>query len=78
MNILHKVRRIEADLTRVVERTAREWAKSGTREPLEIAQAIVETVAERLEPAARGRYVIIRHTADSEDSVWSISEPLVD
>ena len=57
MNILHKVRRIEADLTRVVERTAREWAKSGTREPLEIAQAIVETVAERLEPAARGRYV---------------------
>jgi hypothetical protein len=57
MNILHKVRRIEADLTRVVERTAREWAKSGAREPLEIAQAIVETVAERLEPAARGRYV---------------------
>ena len=57
MNILHRVRRIEADLTRVVERTAREWAKSGTREPLEIAQAIVETVAERLEPAARGRYV---------------------
>lgn len=57
MNILQKVRRFEADLTRVVERTAREWAQSGAREPLEIAQAIVDTVAERLEPAARGRYV---------------------
>jgi hypothetical protein len=57
MSILHKVRQIEADLTRAVERTAREWAKSGAREPLEIAQAIVDTVAERLEPAARGRYV---------------------
>ena len=57
MSILHKVRRIEADLTRAVERKAREWAKSGSREPLEIAQAIVDSVAERLEPAARGRYV---------------------
>jgi hypothetical protein len=57
MSILHKVRRIEADLTRAVERTARGWAKSGAREPLEIAQSIVDTVAERLEPAARGRYV---------------------
>lgn len=57
MSILHRVRRIEADLTRVVERRAREWARSGAREPLEIVQAIVDTVAERLEPAARGRYV---------------------
>ena len=57
MNILHKVRRFEADLTRAVEQKAREWSKSGAREPLEIAQAIVDAVAERLEPAARGRYV---------------------
>jgi len=57
MSLLHKVRRFEADLTRAVERRARDWAKSGAREPLEIAQAIVDTVAERLEPAARGRYV---------------------
>lgn len=57
MSILQKVRRIEADLTRAVERTAREWAKSGAREPIEIAQAIVDSVAERLEPAPRGRYV---------------------
>ena len=57
MNILHKVRRFESELTRTVERKAREWSKSGAREPLEIAQAIVDTIAERLEPAARGRYV---------------------
>ena len=31
--------------------------RSGAHEPLEIAQAIVEPSAERLEPAARGRYV---------------------
>lgn len=57
MNILHKVRRFESDLTRTVERKAREWSKSGAREPIEIAQAIVDTVGERLEPAPRGRYV---------------------
>jgi hypothetical protein len=57
MNLLHKVRRLEADMTRAVERAAQRWARSGAREPLEIAQAIVDTIAERLEPAARGRYV---------------------
>ncbi len=57
MSILHKVRRIEAGLTRAVERRARDWARSGAQEPIEIAQASVDTVAERLEPAARGRYV---------------------
>ena len=56
MSILHKVRRIEADLTRAVERTAPQWAKSGAREQIEIAQAIVDSVAVRLEPAPRGRY----------------------
>jgi hypothetical protein len=57
VNILHKVRRLEAGMTRAVERAAREWSKSGAREPLEVAQAIVDAVGERLEPAARGRYV---------------------
>lgn len=57
MSLIQKVRRFESDLTRAVERRAREWSQSGAREPLEIAQAIVDTVAERLEPAARGRYV---------------------
>jgi hypothetical protein len=57
MNILHKVRRLEAGMTRVVERAAREWSRSGGDEPLEIAQAIVDHVGTRLEPAARGRYV---------------------
>ena len=57
MNILHKVRRIEAGMTRAVERAAREWSRSGAHEPLEIAQAIVDAVGARLEPAARGRYV---------------------
>lgn len=44
-------------MTRAVERAAREWSQSGAREPLEIGQAIVDAVGERLEPAARGRYV---------------------
>lgn len=57
MNILQKVRRLEAEVTRAVERQARHWSNSGDREPLEIVDAIVETVAERLEPAPRGRYV---------------------
>jgi len=57
MNILHKVRRLEAGMTRVVERAAREWSRSGAQEPLEVAQGIVDAVAARLEPAARGRYV---------------------
>jgi hypothetical protein len=57
MNIIHKVKRLEAGMTRAVERAAREWSRSGEREPLEIVEAIVEAVSERLEPAARGRYV---------------------
>ena len=57
MNILHKVRRLEAGMTRAVERAAREWSRSGADEPLEIAQSIVDQVGTRLEPAARGRYV---------------------
>lgn len=57
MNILHKVRRLEAGMTRAVEKAAREWSRSGAHEPLEIAQAIVDAVATRLEPAARGRFV---------------------
>ena len=57
MNILQKVKRLEAGMSRAVERAAREWSQSGAREPLEIGQAIVDAVGERLEPAARGRYV---------------------
>ena len=57
MNILQKVKRLEAGMTRAVERAAREWSQSGAREPLEIGQAIVDAVGERREPAARGRYV---------------------
>jgi pSer/pThr/pTyr-binding forkhead associated (FHA) protein len=57
MNIFHKVRRLEAGMTRAVEKAAREWSRSGAHEPLEVAQAIVDAVGTRLEPAARGRYV---------------------
>ena len=57
MNILQKVKRLEAGMTRAVERAAREWSQSGAREPLEVAQAIVDAVGDRIEPAARGRYV---------------------
>lgn len=44
-------------MTRAVERAAREWSGTGGREPLEVVHAIVDAVVERIEPAARGRYV---------------------
>ena len=40
VNILNKVRRLEADIARAVERAAEQWSRSGARQPLEIAQAI--------------------------------------
>jgi hypothetical protein len=57
MNILRRAQRFETGIAQTLERAARQWARSGPREPLEIAHAIVEVVAARIEPASRGRHV---------------------
>ncbi len=57
MDIVGKARKLEATLARTMDRAAQKLAKSGTREPLEIRQAIVDAVDERLEPAGRGTQV---------------------
>ena len=57
MNILRRAQRLESEIARRLERAAQRWVQPGGREPLEVAHAIIETVAERLEPAARGRHV---------------------
>lgn len=57
MSILRRAQQLESGITRTIERAAQRWAQSGGREPLEIAQAIVETIGDRVEPVARGRHV---------------------
>lgn len=57
MNILDRARRLEATLARKVEGVAQQWTKSGPRGPLEVLHAIVDAVADRLEPAGRGTHL---------------------
>ena len=57
MDILRKLRGLESRLARTVDAAAQKITQTGSREPLEILQAIVETVEKRIEPAARGKYV---------------------
>lgn len=57
MDILDKARRLESRLARAFEGVAEQWTRSGPRGPLEQMHAIVDAVAERLEPAGRGTYV---------------------
>lgn len=57
MDILAKARRLEFTLGRSLDDAARRMAQPGARQPLEIAHAIVDAVAGRLEPAGRGTYV---------------------
>jgi hypothetical protein len=57
MDILGTARRLESKLARTLDRAAQQWTKSGPREPLEVLQAIVDAVEERLEPAGRGTHV---------------------
>lgn len=57
MNILDKARRLESRLARTFEGIAEQWTKPAPRGPLELMHAIVDAVAERLEPAGRGTHV---------------------
>lgn len=57
MDILGKARTIESHLTRTIDRAAQRLTKTAPAEPLEIMQAIVETVDEHILPAGRGTHV---------------------
>jgi len=57
MDIIGKARKLEATLTRTLDRAAQQWARSGPRGPLEVVQAVLEAVQQRLEPAGRGTSV---------------------
>ena len=57
MDILSKARRLEAALSGTLDRAAQRVRRTGPREPLEIAHAIVDAVAEQVQPAGRGGYV---------------------
>ena len=55
--ILGRVRALESRITRTVDRAAQRIARSGAREPLEIAHAIVDVVDEQVQASGRGRHV---------------------
>lgn len=57
MDILGKARKLESKLAQTVDRVARTWAGSAPRGPLEVLDAVLEAVEERLEPAGRGTHV---------------------
>jgi hypothetical protein len=57
MNILDKARRLESRLARSFEGVAEQWTRSEPRGPLEVMHAVMDAVAERLEPAGRGTHV---------------------
>ncbi len=57
MDILRKVRDLETKIANRVDRTVGEFVRSGTREPLEIVHAIVETTLREIQASGRGRRV---------------------
>src|SRR3954468_4465361 len=57
MDILRKVRDLEARISNRVDRTVGDFVKSGTREPLEIVHAIVEATGREVQASGRGRRV---------------------
>jgi hypothetical protein len=57
MDIIGNARKLESKLARTFDRAAQQWSQTGPRGPLEIRHAILEAVAQRLEPAGRGTHV---------------------
>src|SRR3954452_23360475 len=57
MDILRKVRDLEARISNRVDRTVGDFVQSGTREPLEIVHAIVEAAGREVQASGRGRRV---------------------
>ena len=61
MDILATARRLEAVLSKQLDRAAARVRTAGPPEPLEVAHAIVESVARHVQPGGRGRYVFPYH-----------------
>jgi hypothetical protein len=57
MDILRRVRDLEAKITRKVDRSVGDFIQSGTREPIEIVHAIVEATVQEVQASGRGRRV---------------------
>ena len=57
MDLLRRARDIEAKIAGRLDRTVGEFVQSGSREPIEIVHAIVETALEEVQPSGRGRRV---------------------
>ena len=57
IDFLGKARRLESKIARRLDRAAREFMRSGAREPLEIVHSIVEAVEHEIQPCGRGRRI---------------------
>lgn len=57
MDILRRVRDLEAKIATTVDRTVGSLVQSGTREPLEVVHAIVEATVPQVQASGRGRRV---------------------
>jgi hypothetical protein len=57
MDFLRKARELEAKISGRLDRTVGDLVQSGSREPLEIVHAIVESVLAEIQSAGRGRRV---------------------
>jgi hypothetical protein len=57
VDILGKARRLESTIARTIDETAQRLTKSGRREPLEVAHAVVDAVEHEVQPGGRGTHV---------------------
>lgn len=57
MSILEKARRLESRIAGRLDKAAKEFVRSGEREPLEIVHAILDAVEREIQPAGRGKRV---------------------
>jgi hypothetical protein len=64
MDFLEKARQIENNITRRMTAATRNLARTGTREPLELLRAILETIESEIQPGGRGTRVFPFNTID--------------
>ena len=54
MDILDRARRLESKIAGSLDKYAKDIVRSGAREPLEIVHAIVDAIAQQIQPGGRG------------------------
>lgn len=57
MDILSKARQLESNIARRLDRAAKDFVRSRSRDPLALAYAVVEHVEEQVQPSGRGARV---------------------